>query len=78
MAGLIDGIFARECPHCKSAGVGPEMIDCDVCGGSCKEKIIDFQGRFVGLRKCSNCDGTGKVYKKCDRCNGVGLIPIWK
>lgn len=78
MAGLIAEIFARTCPHCGGSGWGPEEIDCDLCGGSGKEKIVDWQGRFFGLRKCSDCDGTGKVYKKCDRCKGVGLIPIWK
>lgn len=65
-----------ECPDCSGLG-GHDEATCDVChgSGSITREQRSILGSFVSKTVCSNCSGTGKVYKRrCSTCNGRGKV----
>lgn len=65
-----------ECPDCLGAG-GHDEMTCDVChgSGSITREQRSILGSFVSKTVCSNCSGTGKVFKRrCSNCSGKGKV----
>ncbi len=66
----------EECPDCHGKG-GSNEDTCPYCHGSgtvTTEQRTLF-GNFMSRSTCSNCEGTGKIYKtKCSTCRGKGYV----
>lgn len=67
---------SMSCPDCNGLG-GHDETTCDVCHGSgtVTSEQRTILGSFLSKTTCSNCSGTGKIFKRrCTTCNGKGKI----
>lgn len=69
----------EDCTSCHGTGAykGTELEICPICHGTGQEQYTRSTafGRFVSVRTCNSCKGTGKIIKKpCNTCNGKGRI----
>ena len=65
-----------SCEKCDGKG-GFKEKTCPTCNGSgsVTRQQASLFGSFVSKTTCSDCEGTGKIFKeKCDECKGKGKV----
>lgn len=70
---------AENCPTCAGSGAEPgtKPEKCTYCHGTGQQQVVRNTafGRFVSVKPCDACRGTGTFIKdKCGECHGTGHV----